>query len=81
MLAAYPRVPARIPRQAAYRDPDAIRGGTWEAFERILKRHGYFRIGLSKIEAARSIAAHVDPEHHRSRSFAAFRDAILEAVR
>jgi hypothetical protein len=35
--AAYPRVSDGIPRQARYRDPDAIRGGTWEAFERVLE--------------------------------------------
>ena len=32
---AYPRVSATIPNKAAYRIPDAIAGGTWEAFERI----------------------------------------------
>ena len=30
--AAYPRVPVTIAAQAKYRDPDAIAGGTWEAF-------------------------------------------------
>jgi len=40
-----------IPNHAGYRDPDAIRGGTWEAFERILKRHDYFKTGLRKVEA------------------------------
>src|SRR6266542_1288310 len=31
---AYPRVPGSIERRAAYRQPDEIRGGTWEALER-----------------------------------------------
>lgn len=78
--AAYPRVSANIPRQRPYRDPDAVRGGTWEAFERIMKKHGYFKQGLSKIEAARAIAPHIDPARNQSRSFACFRDAIREAV-
>ncbi len=55
--AAYPRVPAGVPQQAGFRDPDAIRGGTWEAFERVLGRRGYFKGGLAKIRAApRSVA-------------------------
>ena len=73
---AYPRVPNNIPNRARYRDPDAIRGGTWEAFERILKRHGYFTTGLRKVEAARMVGAHVDPERNRSRSFAVFLDVV-----
>ena len=78
--AAYPQVPAAIPGRAPYRDPDAITGGTWEAFERILKRYGYFRTGLRKMEAARAIAAHIDPGRNSSRSFNVFADAIVEAT-
>jgi hypothetical protein len=76
--AAYPRVPDAIPRQAKYRDPDAIRGGTWEAFERVLQRAGYFRSGLRKIEAARAVAEHWDPDANRSHSFIIFRDVVRE---
>ncbi len=77
---AYPRVSPHVPKQRRYRDPDAIRGGTWEAFERILKKHGHFRNGLRKIEAARAIAPYIDPARNRSRSFAALRDALAEAT-
>ena len=77
---AYPRVPATIPQRKPYRYPDEIRGGTWEAFERVMQEHGYFRNGLRKIEAARAIAPHVDPARNRSPSFAAFRDALAEAT-
>ena len=77
---AYPRVSATIPNNAAYRVPDAITGGTWEAFERVLKRHGYFRTGLRKMEAAQAIAAHIDPGRNRSPSFGQFIDAIVEAT-
>jgi hypothetical protein len=34
VMAAYPRVSSSAPNRAAYRVPDAIVGGTWEAFER-----------------------------------------------
>lgn len=77
--AAYPRVPETIPRRAAFRDPDAITGGTWEAFERVLQQHGYFKGGLAKIEAARQIGPHIKLERSRSRSFAVFGAAIKEA--
>ena len=78
--AAYPKVSPNLPKQQGYRDPDDIRGGTWEAFERILKRYGYFTTGLRKIEAAHAVAAHIAADRNRSRSFAHFRDAIAEAA-
>ena len=76
---AYPGVPPKIPTQARYRDPDAIAGGTWEAFERILKRHGYFKQGIAKVQAATAVGPHIDPVRNRSRSFEVFRGAIAEA--
>ena len=78
--AAYPGVSPNIPGRAAYRNPDAITGGTWEALERILRKHGYFRQGLAKVRAATEIGEHIDPARNRSRSFTVFRDAIAEAV-
>ena len=77
---AYPRVSPNVQNQSRYRDPDAIQGGTWEAFERIVKRHGYFRQGLGKVQAAAKISKHMDPARSRSRSFVTFREAILEAA-
>ena len=77
---AYPKVPETIPQQAPYRQPDAIDGGTWEAFERILRRAGYHAGGLRKIEAARQIGARFEAGNCRSPSFVSFRDALLEAV-
>lgn len=77
---AYPRVSPTVPKQSRYRDPDSVRGGTWEAFERILKRRGYFRTGLRKIEAARAVAAYIDPARNRSHSFTKFHDALVEAT-
>ena len=77
---SYPRVAANVPGKAAYRQPDAIAGGTWEALERILKRAGYFTSGLRKIEIGRILGKQVDPAANRSPSFVAFRDALLRAV-
>lgn len=78
--AAYPRVPGSIPKRAAHRDPDAVQGGTWQAFERVLQRHGYFRTGLPKIEVADTLGALVDPARSNSRSFRCFWEALAEAV-
>ncbi len=80
VLAAYPRVNANVPAQAKYRSPDAITGGTWEAFERVLKRGGYFKTGLRKIEAARAVAVHMDPSRNSSPSFQRLRGALAEMV-
>ena len=77
---AYPRVPRTIPRQQQYRDSDGIMGGTWEAFERVLQRAGYFKNGLRKTEAARLLGKRIDSARNSSRSFQVFREAVLEAV-
>ena len=76
----YPRVPANVPSLARYREPDAIAGGTWEAFERVLQKSGYFRQGLAKVQAATEIGRYVDPACSRPGSFAALRDAVTEAT-
>ena len=68
VVQAYPRVPANIPRKSNYRMSDAITG-TWEAFERILQAHGYFRTGLRKVNAAADIGASFDPDKCTSPSF------------
>ena len=38
---AYPKVSANLAKQKRYRDPDAIKGGTWGALERVLQKAGY----------------------------------------
>lgn len=78
VVGAYPRCPSTIPKQAKFRRPDEIAGGTWEALERILQSAGYFAGGLRKIEAARTIAALMDPDRNTSPSFRALRDALAE---
>jgi len=78
IAAAYPRVPRSLAQKAPFRNPDQIRGGTCEALERVLQRAGHFPGGLAKIEAARAIARHMDPQRNRSRSFQIFRDALRE---
>ena len=74
---AYPRVSARVDVQARYRVPDAI-SHTWEVFERLMNRAGYFTGGLRKIEAARQIAPRMDPARNTSRSFRILRQALVD---
>ena len=76
--AAYGRAPENVPRKSKYRCPDAIKGGTSEAFERVMKSE--FRTGLRKREAAGKISKHIDPDRSSSPSFRIFYEAILESV-
>jgi Domain of unknown function (DUF4276) len=78
--AAYPKAHATVAAKAEYRAPDDIKGGTWEAFERLLQDVGYFRGGLRKIEAARAIAQHMVPARSTSPSFCALRDALQQMI-
>ena len=73
---AYPGVPKSLAERRGFRDPDAVRGGTWEALERVLQNAGYFQSGLRKIEAAGRIAKHMDPTRNRSHSFRCFAEAL-----
>jgi uncharacterized protein DUF4276 len=75
---AYPLVSPLVPQKAAYRRPDEITGGTWEAFERELQRARYLTTGLRKIEVARTITPHMDPSRNGSPSFCALRDVLLQ---
>jgi Domain of unknown function (DUF4276) len=76
--AAYPRVSPTLPKQEKYRHPDAIVGGTWESFERVLQRAGYFKGGLPKVEVARQIAPHLNPARSRSSSFRCLCSTLAE---
>jgi hypothetical protein len=79
VCSAFPRASANVQRRQGLRNPDAVAGGTWEAFERVMQAHGYFKGGLLKIEAARAIGSQVDPARSTSHSFRVFSDAIAEA--
>jgi hypothetical protein len=76
LCTAYPGVPRTLAAKSGFRDPDKIRGGTWERLEQVLQKAGHFKGGLAKIAAAREIAKHMQPDRNRSRSFTVFRDGI-----
>ncbi len=73
---AYPSVPANLDKKARFRDPDAIRGGTSEQLEKLLKGTREHRNWLKKSLAACEISKHMDPDRNRSKSFQVFRDAL-----
>jgi hypothetical protein len=75
---AYPRVPNSIPAKAAFRDSDAILGGTWEALERTLKKAGYFPEGLPKLEVADAVGTHFNAEACSSNSFGQLLNALSD---
>ena len=62
-----------------FSNPD--NGGTWERLHRFLKRNGIYRRiyrnSFPKIDAARRIAKHMNPEKNRSRSFVSAKQSAL----
>jgi Domain of unknown function (DUF4276) len=76
LAATYARIPSTLGSKQGFRDVDAVRGGTWEALERVLQKAGHFLGGLPKIQVAREVAAHMNPDRNTSSSFKAFRDGL-----
>jgi hypothetical protein len=76
LAVTYSGVPATLGNQRGYRDVDTIKGGTWEALERVLQNAGHFLGGLPKIQVAREVGANMDPDRNTSKSFQVFRDGI-----
>ena len=66
--------------QAKFRDPDAVAGGTREAFERVLQGAGHYPAGLSKIDAARRMGLAMTPSQNCSRSFRQFFGALSALI-
>ena len=72
----FPGTSPNLGSQAKFRNPDAVAGGTWEAFERVLQSAGYYPAGLSKIDTARRMGLAVAPSRNRSGSFRQFLGAL-----
>ncbi|MFM6219521.1 MAG: DUF4276 family protein [Dolichospermum sp.] len=75
----YEKIPASLSQQAKFRDPDTIKGGTWEELDKILKRYGY-ETGLQKMDFAQKVSPHMDVENNQSRSFQVFRDGLRRMI-
>ena len=74
----YPAVLKTSQSRKKYLDPDAIKGGTSEALERLLKR-SYKRV-FPKTAIARNIAPHMDPNRNRSKSFQIFVEGLKACI-
>ena len=77
LVALYPRVSPSLGSKEKYRDPDAIKGGTWEALERVLQQARYYPSGLPKIEVARAMGDKMVPVRNTSKSFQVFCSGLL----
>lgn len=77
---AYPKVSKNFERKKSFREPDSIKGGTWEALERVLQAGGYFKSGLRKIECASEISSHMQPLRNRSKSFQVFWQGLTSCL-
>ncbi|MBE9200315.1 MULTISPECIES: DUF4276 family protein [unclassified Nodularia (in: cyanobacteria)] len=80
LINAYPGISPNLEKQAKYRDPDLIMGGTWEALEKVLQRAGYHKGGLEKTRAAREISQYMNPSINSSNSFQIFYDGLLKTI-
>jgi len=78
---AYPKVSPNLNQQKQYRNPDTIKGGTWEALERVLQKAGYYQGGLEKFKIAREISPCMDPLINKSPSFQIFYQGLLEIIK
>lgn len=75
---AFPGFPETLAQKTAYRDPDAIKGGTWEKLLKALQDAGYYTRSekLPKVEVARKVTAEMTPDSNRSTSFQHFRTGL-----
>jgi Domain of unknown function (DUF4276) len=76
----YEKIPVSLSQQAKFRNPDIIKGGTWEQLDKILKKYGY-ETGLQKIDFAEKVSPHMDVDNNLSRSFQIFRDGLRSIVK
>ncbi|NEP61870.1 MAG: DUF4276 family protein [Symploca sp. SIO2G7] len=78
---AYPKIVPNFVTKQRYRNPDAIKGGTWEALEALLQEKGYHQGGLNKVEAARTISEYMQPQNNCSPSFQCFYSGVQAIIK
>ncbi|MGE4278223.1 MAG: DUF4276 family protein [Magnetospirillum sp.] len=76
---AYPGVPLTLEKKSAYRDPDSIKGGTWERLLKVLQEAGHYERSekLPKVAVARKLAPLMNLSNNRSTSFRQFQNGLL----
>lgn len=76
----YQRIPLSLSNKKQFRNPDAIKGGTWEQLNQVLKKYGY-DTGLQKREFAQRVAIHMNIDNNKSKSFQILRDSLRKIIR
>ncbi|MCX7835875.1 MAG: DUF4276 family protein [bacterium] len=72
---AFPKVPWKLRNKKQHIDPDSIIKPS-KALERMLQKYNYYKNGLQKLDCAKKISAHMDPNHNSSVSFNQFKKGI-----
>lgn len=78
--AAYPRISENLQSKRKFRDPDAIKGGTFEALEHLLIQNNCCKGRIHKPTIAQNIAQHMEPSRNRSKSFQVFVEGLKACV-
>ena len=78
--AAYPKIPKNLQAKARFRNPDAIKGGTYEALRDLLIEKKYFTGWIPKTTVAQRISQHMEPSRNRSKSFQMFVEGLRACV-
>ena len=78
--AACPRISRNLHAKAKYRNPDAIKGGTYETLECLLIQKKYFTGRIPKLMVAQNIAQHMQPSRNISKSFQIFVEGLKACV-
>jgi len=73
---AFPSLPKINGNTKPFSNPD--NGGSWENLHKFMKKHGLYRNGFPKIDAARRIAPHMDIHNNRAASFRQFVSGMKE---
>ena len=83
VAAGWPGIAPSLSSRSRFRDPDAITGGTHEAFLAVLQQAGHLKgvTRLPKIDTARRMASLVDPNRNRSCSFNQFLSGLHALVK
>lgn len=80
LRATYTKLPPAT-TTGIFAQPDARQGKASVRLRRFLRKHGVYKGAYPKIEAARRIAVHLDPQRNRSRSFRHFVDGAGALLR
>lgn len=77
---AYSSLPPINQTKGIFRQPDKPGRGTWEALAAFFRSNGLYRNNYPKIEGARKIAAKMNINENKSKSFNHFKQGVLSLL-